>query len=204
MKKVILIICLVFSFGQTTSAQLHFGIKGGVNYNSESIIAVTENVFKGAESKTGYHAGIWLRAKIPVLGLYIRPELVYTNLESSITYSPARIGANALQTDFSFQKIDIPVLFGKKFFGVGNIFIGPSFQYVLAQGFDVSDIPEVTGDGFTVGLQIGAGIEFGKLGIDVRLERGFNDIESRFLDGTSSIEFDTRVNQVLVGLSYRL
>ncbi|MDB9748822.1 PorT family protein, partial [Polaribacter sp.] len=192
------------AFGQTTSAQLHFGIKGGVNYNSESIIAVTENVFKGAESKTGYHAGIWLRAKIPVLGLYIRPELVYTNLESSITYSPARIGANALQTDFSFQKIDIPVLFGKKFFGVGNIFIGPSFQYVLAQGFDVSDIPEVTGDGFTVGLQIGAGIEFGKLGIDVRLERGFNDIESRFLDGTSSIEFDTRVNQVLVGLSYRL
>ncbi|MDB4167324.1 PorT family protein [Polaribacter sp.] len=204
MKKVILIICLVFAFGQTTSAQLHFGIKGGVNYNSESIIAVTENVFKGAESKTGYHAGIWLRAKIPVLGLYIRPELVYTNLESSITYSPARIGANALQTDFSFQKIDIPVLFGKKFFGVGNIFIGPSFQYVLAQGFDVSDIPEVTGDGFTVGLQIGAGIEFGKLGIDVRLERGFNDIESRFLDGTSSIEFDTRVNQVLIGLSYRL
>ena len=203
MKKVILIICLVFAFGQTTNAQLHFGIKGGVNYNSESIIAVTENVFKGAESKTGYHAGIWLRAKIPLLGLYIRPELIYTNLESSITYSPARIGANALQTDFSFQKIDIPVLFGKKFFSVGNIFIGPSFQYVLTQGFDVSDISEVTGDGFTVGLQIGAGIEFGKLGIDVRLERGFNDIESRFIDETSSIEFDTRVNQVLVGLSYR-
>ena len=50
------------------------------------------------------------------------------------------------------------------------------FQYVLEQDFDVNDIPEVTGDGFTVGLQIGAGIELGKLGIDVRLERGFNDI----------------------------
>tara|TARA_B110001469_G_C9646141_1_gene326684 strand:+ start:2057 stop:2671 length:615 start_codon:yes stop_codon:yes gene_type:complete len=203
MKKGILLVCLAFAFSQTTNAQLNFGIKGGVNYNSESIIEVTENVFKGAESKTGYHAGIWLRAKIPVLGLYIRPELVYTNLESTITYSPARIGADAVQTDFSFQKIDIPVLFGKKFLGVGNVFIGPSFQYVLTQGFNVNDIQEVTGDGFTVGLQIGAGIELGKLGIDVRLERGFNDIESSFLDDTTTIEFDTRVNQVIVGLSYR-
>ena len=129
--------------------------------------------------------------------------MIYTNLESSITYLPAGIVADALQTDFSFQKIDIPVLFGKKFLGVGNVFIGPSFQYVLAQDFDLNDIPEVTGDGFTVGLQIGAGIELGKLGIDVRLERGFNDIESRFLDDTTSIEFDTRVNQILIGLSYR-
>ena len=203
MKKGILLICLTFAFSQSTNAQLHFGIKGGLNYNSETIIAVTENVFEGAESKAGYHAGIWLRAKIPVLGIYIRPELIYTNLESSITYLPAGIVADALQTDFSFQKIDIPVLFGKKFLGVGNVFIGPSFQYVLAQDFDLNDIPEVTGDGFTVGLQIGAGIELGKLGIDVRLERGFNDIESRFLDDTTSIEFDTRVNQILIGLSYR-
>ena len=203
MKKGILLICLTFAFSQSTNAQLHFGIKGGLNYNSETIIAVTENVFEGAESKTGYHAGIWLRAKIPVLGIYIRPELIYTNLESSITYLPAGIVADALQTDFSFQKIDIPVLFGKKFLGIGNVFIGPSFQYVLAQDFDLNDIPEVTGDGFTVGLQIGAGIELGKLGIDVRLERGFNDIESRFLDDTTSIEFDTRVNQILIGLSYR-
>ncbi|MDG1320573.1 MAG: porin family protein [Polaribacter sp.] len=203
MKKGILLICLTFAFSQSTNAQLHFGIKGGLNYNSETIIAVTENVFEGAESKTGYHAGIWLRAKIPVLGIYIRPELIYTNLESSITYLPEGIVADALQTDFSFQKIDIPVLFGKKFLGVGNVFIGPSFQYVLAQDFDLNDIPEVTGDGFTVGLQIGAGIELGKLGIDVRLERGFNDIESRFLDDTTSIEFDTRVNQILIGLSYR-
>ena len=200
MKKGILLICLTFAFSQSTNAQLNFGIKGGVNYNSETIVAVTENVFEGAESKTGYHAGIWLRAKIPVLGIYIRPELIYTNLESSITYLPAGIVADALQTDFSFQKIDIPVLFGKKFLGVGNVFIGPSFQYVLAQDFDLNDIPEVTGDGFTVGLQIGAGIELGKLGIDVRLERGFNDIESRFLDDTTSIEFDTRVNQILIGL----
>jgi hypothetical protein len=42
------------------------------------------------------------------------------------------------------------------------------------------------------------------LGIDVRWERSFNDIESTFLDNSTTIEFDTRVNQIIIGLSYRL
>ena len=86
MKKIILIICLTFALSQTSSAQLAFGLKGGVNYNSESIEATSQDVFTGAKSKTGYHAGIWLRFKIPVVGFYIRPELVYTNIENEVLY----------------------------------------------------------------------------------------------------------------------
>ncbi|WP_439127786.1 porin family protein [Polaribacter sp.] len=201
MKKVILLICLAFAFSQTSSAQVSFGLKGGINYNSNSIKETGQDVFDGAENKAGYHAGIWLRGKIPILGLYIRPELVYTNLQNDITYNG---GASAKTTTFSFQKIDIPVLLGKKIFGVGNIFVGPSFQYVLDSDFSISDIPDVEGDGFTVGLQFGGGIELGRLGIDVRWERGFNDIESSFLNGATKVEFDTRVNQIIFGLSYKL
>ena len=202
MKKVILILCLAFGFSQISNAQVGFGIKGGVNYNSDSFKDVKNDVLSGAESRTGYHAGIWLRFKVPVIGLYIRPELVYTNLENSVTYNSST--ASAQTTDYSFQKIDIPVLLGKKIFGIGNIFIGPSFQYILDQDFSINDIPDVDGDGFTVGLQFGGGIELGKLGIDIRWERGFSDIESSFLDGTTKIDFDTRVNQIIIGLSYRL
>jgi hypothetical protein len=202
MKKKFLLICLVVACSQTATAQIHFGIKGGVNYNSESIKEVTQDVFNEAKSKTGYHAGIWLRVKIPVIGLYLRPELVYTNLENSVSYTN-RIG-EASSAIHSFQKIDIPVLLGKKIFGIGNVYIGPSFQYILNQDFSISDIQDVKGDGFTVGLQFGGGIEIGKLGIDVRWERGFNDIESTFLDNSTTIEFDTRVNQIIIGLSYRL
>ena len=79
-----------------------------------------------------------------------------------------------------------------------------SFQYILDQDFSISDIPNVEGDGFTVGLQFGGGIELGRLGIDVRWEQVFNDTESRFLDGTTNVRFDTRINQIIVGLSYRL
>jgi len=202
MKKVFLLICLIVACSQTSTAQIHFGIKGGVNYNSESIKEVTQDVFDGAKSKTGYHAGIWLRVKIPVIGLYIRPELVYTNLENSVSYTNSIGEANSVI--HRFQKIDIPVLLGKKIFGIGNVYIGPSFQYILNQDFNISDIQDIKGDGFTVGLQFGGGIEIGKLGIDVRWERSFNDIESTFLDNSTTIEFDTRVNQIIIGLSYRL
>lgn len=201
MKKILFIGLFLLGITFSSSAQVQFGIKGGLNYNSNSIKEVGQDVFDGAKSKTGYHAGIWLRFKIPVVGLYLRPELVYTNLENTVNYDNGLIQKS---TAFSFQKIDIPVLLGKKVLGIGNIYIGPSFQYVLDQGFSISDIPNVEGDGFTVGLQFGGGIELGRLGIDVRWERGFNDIESRFLDGTTNVRFDTRVNQIMVGLSYRL
>lgn len=198
MKKFFLLICLAFAFSQTTNAQVSFGLKGGINYNSNSIENVSEDVFSGAKSKTGYHAGIWLRFKVPVIGLYIRPELIYTNLENSITY-------NNTSSSYKFQKIDVPVLLGKKIFGVGNIFIGPSFQYVLDSDFGFDDISDIDTSGFAAGLTFGGGIELGKIGIDVRWERSFSGIESSFARiAATNVNFDTRVNQIIIGLSYRL
>ena len=134
-----------------------------------------------------------------MVGVYIRPELVYTSLKSEVLYK-------GTTTSYNFQKIDIPVLLGKKFFGVGNLFIGPSFQYILSSDFSINDLSDVDAKGFTVGLQFGGGIELGKLGIDVRWERGFNGIESKFLDVSTdtNVTFDTRIDQIIFGLSYRL
>ena len=204
MKKVFLMISLAFAFSQTSTAQLDFGVKAGLNYNSESIQSVSEDVFTGAESKTGYHAGIWLRFKLPIIGFYLRPELVYTNLENELLYKISET-APSQTTSYNFQKIDIPVLIGKKFFGIGNVFAGPSFQYILNSDFSLNDIENVDTDGFTVGLQVGAGIELNNLGIDVRWERGLNTVESTFLNVSTNtnVTFDTRVNQIIIGLSYK-
>jgi hypothetical protein len=203
MKKVFLMMSLAFAFSQTSTAQIDFGVKAGLNYNSESIQSVSEDVFTGGESKTGYHAGIWLRFKLPIIGFYLRPEIVYTNLENELLYK-IRETAPSQTTSYNFQKIDIPVLIGKKFFGIGNVFAGPSFQYILNSDFSLNDISEVDTDGFSVGLQFGAGIELGNLGIDVRWERGLNTIESTFLNALSErVTFDTRVNQIIIGLSYK-
>jgi hypothetical protein len=200
MKKFALALIALVAFIQTSQGQIAFGVKGGINYNSDSFREVSTDILEGAKSRTGFHAGIWTRIKIPVIGLYVRPELVYTNLKSEYKAK----GSNTMAT-YNFQKIDIPVLLGKRFLKVAHVFAGPSFQYVINGDFNLQTLGNVVteADGLTVGLQMGAGVELGKIGLDVRWERAFSDVESKFISGSNTERFDTRVNQIIVGLSYR-
>ncbi|WP_435263121.1 hypothetical protein [Tenacibaculum sp. nBUS_03] len=52
---------------------------------------------------------------------------------------------------------------------------------------------------------MGAGVELGKIGLDLRWERAFSDTESKLINsnGAPNVNFDTRVNQIIIGLSYR-
>ena len=210
MKKVILALFIVLGTTQYSQAQVDFGIKAGINYNSDSFNIDSVNAVKAditdsdSKSKTGFHAGIWTRIKLPIVGFYLRPELVYTALKSEITSSGETIA------DYDFQKIDIPVLFGKKFLKLAHLYVGPSFQYIINGEFDVKNVDssKLKTEDITVCIQLGGGVELGKFGIDVRWERGFSDTESSLIknntDSTSeTFEFDTRVNQIIVGLSYK-
>ncbi|WGH76476.1 porin family protein [Tenacibaculum tangerinum] len=207
MKKTIFILCLLIGGLQLAQSQLQGGIKGGINYNSDSFSDVKDDVFDGAKSKTGFHAGAWMRIKIPTTGLYVRPELVYTQLNNEVIYYPEGKLVNSLNNQkvtYEVQKIDIPVLLGINFLEVGHAFAGPSFQYILDSDFDIEQLKQINSDGFSVGLQLGAGVEFGKLGIDVRWERALSDTEAEFVDSTfGTVNFDTRVDQIILGLSYR-
>lgn len=189
---------LTLGLSQISNAQVAFGLKGGVNYNNNgdaSFSSTSTDVIDGAESKSGYHAGIWLRAKLPIIGLYVRPEIVFTQVKSEYLF-------NNLSTDYNFKKIDVPVLLGKKILGFGNVFIGPSFQYILEDEFILSDFTTDEFDKFSVGVQMGFGVEFGKLGVDVRWERGLSNSEATFID--SNLNIDNRTNQIIFGLSLRL
>lgn len=205
MKKILIALALIFSMSQFAEAQLQFGVKAGVNYNSDSFSNVSDDVLSGAESRAGYHAGIWFRAKLPGVGLYLRPELIYTELNNDVNYLSTG-NPQVLKTGYSFRKIDVPVLLGKKFFGVAHGFVGPSFQYVLSSDFGLDNLTEVSVSDFSLGIQMGFGIEFGRLGVDVRWERGLTNTESNFIDNNinSNINFDTRVNQIIFGIAYKL
>ena len=205
MKKIIFACFLLTLVTKNSQAQLQFGLKGGVNYNSDSFESVSNDVLNGAKTKTGIHTGLWLRAKLPVIGLYIRPEIVYTELNNSVNYESPFSAPKT--TDFKFKKIDVPVLIGKKFLGIGNVFAGPSFQYILSSDFELNDLREVSSESFSLGIQLGAGIELGRLGIDLRWERGLSKTETVFVDNTifdSNFNFDKRVSQIIFGISYKL
>lgn len=205
MKKIIFGCFLLFLVAQQSQAQLQFGVKAGINYNSDSFESVSDDVLNGAKTKTGLHTGVWLRAKLPVIGFYIRPELIYTELNNSVNYdSDFSVPRN---TNFKFRKIDVPVLIGKKFLGIGNVFAGPSFQYILSSDFELNDLKEVSTENFSLGIQLGGGVELGRLGFDIRWERGLSKTETVFVDNTindTNFNFDKRVSQIIFGISYSL
>ncbi len=197
MKKIMLL-CFVIGAFNFSNAQIDFGVKAGINYNSNSINEVQADVLQGGNAKTGFHGGVWLRAKVSVLNLFIRPEFLYTQLKNGVTFGN-------FKGNYTIQKLDIPVLVGKKFLNVLSAYAGPSFQYILNGKLDVENIKSVDVDGFTVGVVLGLGVDISNFGLYVNWERGFTDKESKFISNNSNqpFKFDTRVNQINVGVSYK-
>jgi len=203
MKKLVLTVLTLTLINVSFAQKIDFGAKAGLNYNfggdlsevSSEVGNSFENLIAGADNKAGFHIGLWAKARI--LGFYVRPELVYTQLNNSYNNSSENV-----DTDFKTSKIDIPILIGVKVVGPLHIFAGPSFQYITKSEFDQNDFTNVKKKDLTAGLQIGTGLELGKLGIDVRWEKGFsNDVDGEFFN--SDIRVDNRPNQIIFGLSYR-
>ena len=170
-----------------------WGIKGGLNYNGNgNFFSDATAAAEDPNRAVGYHLGIYGK-----LGnrIYLRPELVYTRVSSDYDAG-----------DLKISKLDIPVLLGIKVFGPLHAFAGPSFQYIIDGEIRDVSVTDVEKD-FTVGANLGVGVNLGRLGLEVRYERGFTEnevsfINSNILDTTGRV--DTRPNQVIFSLSYRL
>ncbi len=137
--------------------------------------------------------------------MYVRPEVVYTSITTSLPI-PNELGGT-VPSDFKLNRIDIPVLIGLKMFGVANAFAGPVFQNVITSDLDATGISELDSEDFSVGMQLGVGFEFWKLGLDVRYETAFSDNVSEFEvpDGSEVLNYqlDNSPDQFILGLSYK-
>jgi len=190
--------CSIAAFSQSDSG---FGIKGGLNYNQNgdliaSIGDAAENIVQGSDGKVGYHVGIF--GKLAFSRLYLRPELVYTKTQSAYNLNGG--------TKYDISKLDLPVLVGAKIIGPLHVFAGPAFQYMLSNDLEDFSINDAEKD-FTVGLHIGAGVDLGRLGLDVRYERGLSENEAEFVgENVTDISgrVDSRPSQVIFAVSLKL
>ncbi|MET2984136.1 porin family protein [Aureibaculum conchae] len=202
MRKLVLTVLTLTLTTTLLSAQVDFGLKGGVNYNFggdlSELLSDTgnnvEDIITGADNKAGFHVGLY--SKIHFMGMYLRPELIYTELNNSYDSD------GDVTTDFKTKKVDIPILLGTKLFGPVHIYAGPSIQYLIKSDFSQDEIENIKTNDFSVGLQIGTGLQLGRLGIDVRWEKGFsNDLDGKL--GSTNINVDNRPNQIVFGLAYQ-
>ncbi|EDM43466.1 hypothetical protein SCB49_00415 [unidentified eubacterium SCB49] len=175
-----------FSFAQSGSG---FGLKGGLNYNSNGEFTREFQANESSSKNIGFHLGVF--GKLDAGPIYLRPEFVYTRTSSEYPVE-----------DLIISKIDIPVLVGVDILGPLSVFAGPDFQYILSSDFGNINIEDPE-DQFTIGAQFGVALNFQQFGLDIRYERGLSENEA-LLTGVTESRVDTRPEQIILSLSVKL
>lgn len=200
MKKIILISGLAILF-LSSSAQIDFGIKGGLNISNvkaSEILTKDYRINPAASGNLGYHVGGFLRASL--VGIFIQPELYFSSISSE--YKVEDLSGTAEQlVNQKIGRIDVPVLVGVKL-GTFRLGLGPVGSIIVS---DQSNLNELTGyeaafKSATFGYQLGAGLDIWKIGIDLRYEGNLTKLGDHLDIGGETINLDNRVRQIIISL----
>lgn len=191
MKKPLFIFLLLLTC-QVVFAQdvVNFGIKAGTNGS------ILSNLGSGIERnglKYGGVAGLWLRVKIPLIGLYVQPEVVFSQTGGQVTDLNGQ-----LKSKINLTNIDGVLLLGQRF-GLGNlalrINVGPIYSQVLSAKAKskttvVGNITETNTSikdqihTSQIGMQAGIGLDISKINIDLRVQHNF----TKLFDNSASLD----------------
>jgi len=167
MKKIILaVVLMAFSMSQM-NAQIRFGIKGGLNFDK---FKFDENAKKNLkpENASGWQAGALLLIKVPVVGIGIQPELLYTVCKTTITN----------ETN-SIHYFEIPIMLQ---WGLDLKVIRPYLQGGYYFGYALNSkgnvFKEKKCDKNDHGIALGAGIDIWKLQLGARYQWGLTDVSN--------------------------
>ena len=195
MKKLILSLALL-AFALTGYSQgFSFGPKVGL---SQTKLDLKSDDFKNGDSKFGYHVGLF--ARIGLGPLYLQPEVLYTQTQGQFTFDPADAPIKDYEADFN--RVDIPVMVGMKFFKLLRIQAGPIASInVNSELKDAGNtIQDVEFDDATIGYQAGLGLDIGNLIIDAKYESSLNKVSS----SVGNFSTDQRVNQWILSVGFKL
>lgn len=141
------------------------------------------------KSILGYHAGIF--ARFAIAGFYLQPEVLYS-------VAGSKIEVEGVKNEVNLKRVDIPVLFGKRFARIVRINAGPVFNVILdAQNKDNKSYEDIKKSAFAV--QAGVGLDIVKFVIDLKYEAGLSN-----LGDTNSNLDKSKNNQFIFSVGYSL
>lgn len=130
MKKIFMLLAMIVTMtaANNASAQIKFGLKGGVNVTDMSL---SSSVFD-ASNRTGFFVGPTIKVQLPLVGLGIDASALYDQREAKI-----KVGNTTTKETLRSQAINVPInlRYGWGLSSMANIFLfaGPQF------GFNVGD-----------------------------------------------------------------
>lgn len=206
MRKLILAIVLVFSSMSLSAQSFKWGAK--VNVGSPDVsLDDLKNLSEPGNSvdellitdpKLNLQLGLF--ARIQLLGFYIQPEAMFSNSKSELTFEN-------VTGEVKLNKLDLPVMVGKRFLKIFRVNAGPVFSLKLSQ-----DIKNLKGSSdkiianyknATVGLQYGIGLDISMITVDLRVEKGLQSISDELKIAGKSFSADQRLDQVMLAVGIK-
>tara|TARA_B100000497_G_C7518451_1_gene315242 strand:+ start:116 stop:787 length:672 start_codon:yes stop_codon:yes gene_type:complete len=158
-----------------------------------------------------YQLGFFTRFKFA--GVYIQPEAMFSSSKTEMTFenilNENTNTNNDVVGEVKLNKLDIPVMIGKRFMKIVRINAGPVFSYILSQNIDQSGAKEAWNEinaeykNATVGLQYGIGVDIAMINIDLRVEKGFQAISENLTIGGTDFAADQRLEQIMLSVGIK-
>jgi len=190
MKKIMLFLAFVLVAFQTYAQQNGFGIKAGL---SSTKVDFKNSQFSPEGTQTGYHVGVF--GRLGGAGFFVQPELLFTQTSGKFINDQDQLKAE-------FNRLDIPVMLGMRFFKVLRLQAGPIAS--LNINSKLSEVSDTIGDAefknATLGYQAGLGVDIGNLFIDAKYEGGL----SKWTENIGSFATDNRINQWVVSVGFKI
>ena len=215
MKKLFLsTLLLALSFG-VSAQSFSWGAK--VNVGSPNLkikdIQTDDNIAKlldDTDAVLTYQLGVFTRFMFA--GIYVQPEAMFSSSKTEMKFEnifDENNTSNNVVGEMKLNKLDVPVMIGKRFMKILRINAGPVFSYILSQNIGQSGTKEAWNEinaeykNATVGLQYGIGVDVAMINIDLRVEKGFQAISENLTIGETSFAADQRLEQIMLSVGMK-
>lgn len=191
---ILTIICALLFVSTVASAQVEFGLMGGVNFNSPKIDAINtggNQLSDVGSSSIGFHVGLY--ATIDAELFSIQPEIYYSMQGGTFKIN------NTQEHELNMSLIQIPVLGRYDFLEYFHVLLGPQFgipiksEIAYASGSPVDIKSETKGLDMSGVIGLGVTIPEYKVKGSLRLSKGFSEM----IDGDPA---DGRVTSLKNGM----
>jgi len=208
MKKILLVMAAMIisfnGFSQFFEIGPRFEVTS-TKFQLKEVDAVNQALIEEASRDLGYKVGLYSRLKIG--SIYIQPEVLFTSTGGRIEYTEDINNITSQVIDLSYNRIDVPIMLGKKFGKVFRFNLGPILTYTISDSEDlpsqISELVQSYNDG-VVGYQIGIGLDIKKIRLDVKYEGNLTKFGESITVGSNTFDTDYRPNMFTFGLAFNL
>ncbi len=165
----------------------------------ENAAEVNQALIEEASRDLGFKVGLYSRIKIE--SIYIQPEVLFTSTGGRIEYTDDVAGLANQVIDLSYNRIDVPIMIGKKFGKVFRFNLGPILTYTLD---NTQELPIQSYNDGVVGYQIGIGFDINKIRLDVKYEGNLSRFGESITVANNKFNTNYRPNMFTFGLAFNL